>query len=94
MPNPLPERIINRIDKLVRGTSLPRELLDQQLGETAQEAWRLLFPEDTQDYFLPPDARMQRWNEVRDQLSANPIREKILRVLESPANGEPFYWLG
>jgi hypothetical protein len=94
MPNPLPERIINRIDKLVRGTSLPRELRDQQLGETAQEAWRLLFPEDTQDHCLPPDARMQRWNEVRDQLSANPIREKILRVLESPANGEPFYWLG
>ncbi len=95
MPNPLPDRIVTRITELIESKSLPKQERELWLKAAADEAWSILFPEDAHPTAsrLPPDTRMHRWKEVKKQLSASPHRDKIIRVLESPASGERFYWL-
>lgn len=87
----LPEPIIKRIDQLLNDKSLAKGLRDSLLSEAADEGWNSLFPENVAR--LPADVAKQRWREVRTQLATHPNQEKILRVLESPASGERFYWL-
>jgi hypothetical protein len=93
MSNPLPG-IITRITEIMGNRSLTRKDRDVALNAAADEAWSALFPEDAQpSNRLTPEARMNRWNSVRQQLSGNPNCDKILRIIESTASGESFHWL-
>jgi hypothetical protein len=95
MPSPLPQPIIDQINELIGNRSLPKVQRDSLLNTGANQAWDVLFPEDagTGTTRLPADRRMQRWNELRTQLSADPNRDNIIRVVESQATGERFDWL-
>lgn len=95
MPNHLPDSIVARITELIESRGLPKKERNASLKAAANEAWNILFPEDTNPSAsrLPPDTRMGRWNEVKEQLSANPHRDKIIRIVESSASGERFHWL-
>jgi hypothetical protein len=92
---PLPAGIIDRISELIGDKRLPKDQRAPSLKAAANEAWTMLFPEDalSNSPGLSPEVRMQRWRRVRDQLAGNPDPDKIIRVLESPANGEGFDWL-
>lgn len=81
--------------KLINDKQLETEIRDAQLRETASEAWGALFPEDRRrdEPRLSSDVRHERWQLVIAQLNSYPEKKKILRVLESSASGERFYWL-
>ncbi len=83
--------IIDRINGTLVGASQTREFRDSLLKGVAGGAWSALFPEGVAQ--LPKDVIMKRWADVSQQLSAHPNRQKILRILESPASGERFHWL-
>ena len=87
----IPKDILQRISQILDDASLSRDRRDSLLAESGSEAWHALFPEGADR--LSEDEVMRRWDETSMQLSAFPKREQILRILESPASGERFYWL-
>ena len=91
MPAILPQELLDRINDLISGKDLEKTNRDSLLQKTAREAWDQLFPEKA--HRLPKETVLKRWDEVCAQLSRYPNKEKIIRVLESPASGERFYWL-
>jgi len=83
------------MQSVLADSDLAKTVRDKLLSEAADRAWATLFPEDRNPELprLTSLIRKQRWNQVIEQLSMYPDKEKILRILESPASGERFYWL-
>jgi hypothetical protein len=91
MPAILPQELLDRVNDLINDKGLEKANRDSSLQDIAREVWDKLFPEKV--HRLPKEIIMKRWEEVCSQLSDYPNKEKILRVLESPASGGRFYWL-
>jgi hypothetical protein len=87
----IPDQILGRISEVLGDKSLSREVRDRLLDQAAADAWKAMFPETA--HRLPDEVALQRWEELSNQLAQNPKHEQILRIIESRASGEPFYWL-
>ena len=91
MKDVLPEGIVERINQVLNDKNLARSQRDSLLEELAMDGMNALFPEGIAR--LPAETAMKRWDQLHNQLSTNPNRDKIIRVLESRASGERFHWL-